>query len=128
MYQRRRPLLCWGFNAERARFFSNEASVASAKGAGKLLIGFTCKVCNMRSHRTMSKQSYQRGIVLVECGGCKSRHVIADHLGWFEQRGEAKTVEEMLAARGETIKTKWEKDEQGAIMECLGVDEAIIQS
>lgn len=82
----------------------------------------------MRSHRTMSKQSYQRGIVLIECGGCKSRHVIADHLGWFEQRGEAKTVEEMLAARGETIKTKWEKDEQGAIMECLGVDEAIIQS
>lgn len=54
--------------------------------------------------------------------------MIADHLGWFEQRGEAKTVEEMLAVRGETIKTKWEKDEQGAIMECLGVDETIIQS
>ena len=36
-----------------------------------------------------------------------SRHLIADHLGWFKegtQGGNLKTIEDILRARGETVR------------------------
>jgi protein import protein ZIM17 len=61
-----------------------------------LLIGFTCKVCKKRTHKTMSHQAYTKGIVLIECPGCQSRHLIADNLGWFKDTpNAAKRIEEM---------------------------------
>lgn len=89
-------------------------------GEGRILLGFTCRVCNTRSHRTMSRQAYQRGVVLVECPGCQNRHLIADHLGWFEGGQTGTTVETILQARGEQIRRSWRSDEHGAILECLG--------
>ena len=41
---------------------------------------FTCKVCKDRSSHTISKQGYHRGTVLINCPGCKNRHLISDHL------------------------------------------------
>jgi hypothetical protein len=41
---------------------------------------FTCKVCKTPNSHTVSKQAYSHGTVLVECPGCKNRHLIADHL------------------------------------------------
>ena len=37
--------------------------------------------------KTFNKSSYERGMVLVTCPGCLSRHLIADHLGWFGDKG-----------------------------------------
>lgn len=61
---------------------------------------FTCTVpdCGHRSTHEFAKRSYEKGIVLVQCPGCKNRsvlepnkaailiirHLIADHLGWFK--------------------------------------------
>ena len=41
---------------------------------------FTCKVCRERTAHTVSKQGYHSGTVLIQCPGCKERHLISDHL------------------------------------------------
>ncbi|ALO60577.1 hypothetical protein CNBE3470 [Cryptococcus deneoformans B-3501A] len=75
----------------------------------RLQMTFTCTAddCGHRSTHEFSKRSYQKGIVLVQCPSCKARHLIADHLGWFKESlegGKLKTVEDLLAAKGEKIK------------------------
>ncbi|XP_024013508.1 uncharacterized protein LOC18020728 isoform X2 [Eutrema salsugineum] len=65
------------------------------------MIVFTCKVCETRSMKTASRESYEKGVVVVRCEGCDNLHLIADHLGWF---GEPGSVENFLAARGEEFK------------------------
>ncbi|KAI1796714.1 zf-DNL-domain-containing protein [Ganoderma leucocontextum] len=75
----------------------------------KLSLTFTCTVegCGHRSTHQFTKRSYTRGIVLVQCPGCKNRHLIADHLGWFKEStddGKLKTVEDLLRAKGEKVR------------------------
>ena len=48
----------------------------------------------------MSKKSYETGVVIIQCDGCKSRHLIADHLGWFEGGKKAGTLEDILREKG----------------------------
>ncbi len=68
-----------------------------------------------RSAKVFSRQSYEKGIVIVQCAGCQGRHLIADRLGWFgdptftldqflEQRGEGKLcgVSTVVAATSST--------------------------
>lgn len=62
---------------------------------------FTCKVCDTRSMKMASIESYEKGVVVVRCEGCDNLHLIADRRGWF---GEPGSVEEFLAARGEEFK------------------------
>lgn len=47
--------------------------------------------------------------MLIQCPGCKNRHLIADHLGWFKDHegtegGKLKTIEEVMKAKGETVR------------------------
>jgi protein import protein ZIM17 len=67
----------------------------------KMTMIFTCNVCTTRSAKTFHKFTYQRGVVIVRCEACKTLHLVADHLGWFE--GAQKTIEEILAAKGESV-------------------------
>ncbi|KAL3630073.1 hypothetical protein CASFOL_023057 [Castilleja foliolosa] len=66
-----------------------------------LAMVFTCKVCDVRSVKTVCRESYEKGVVVARCDGCNSLHLIADRLGWF---GEPSSVEDFLAARGEEVK------------------------
>ncbi|KAK9064090.1 hypothetical protein SSX86_017962 [Deinandra increscens subsp. villosa] len=66
-----------------------------------LAMMFTCKVCETRSLKTISRESYEKGVVVVRCSGCDNHHLIADHLGIFGEKG---SIEDILAARGEEIK------------------------
>ena len=43
-------------------------------------LNFTCKRCNTPSKHKISKQGYHHGTVLVNCPGCKNKHLISDHL------------------------------------------------
>jgi mitochondrial protein import protein ZIM17 len=44
---------------------------------------FTCKPCKTRSAHRVTKQGYHHGTTLITCPGCKSRHLISDHLKIF---------------------------------------------
>lgn len=66
-----------------------------------MLLRFTCKKCDATLDKTISKRSYEEGVVVVRCT-CNAQHLIADHLGWFGKKGE--TVESILAERGESVR------------------------
>ncbi|PWN99917.1 zf-DNL-domain-containing protein, partial [Tilletiopsis washingtonensis] len=74
----------------------------------RLSLSFTCTAgevpCGHRSAHEFSAKSYEKGIVIVQCPKCKSRHLIADHLGWFKDSDEARTVEGIVAAHGGRVR------------------------
>ncbi|SCU98705.1 LAFA_0G19702g1_1 [Lachancea sp. 'fantastica'] len=93
-----------------SRFQRNEMPkdlTAAAKAAAvktdkpAMMIAFTCKKCNTRSSHTMSKQAYTGGTVLIQCPGCKSRHLIADHLKIFSD--DHITIQDILSTKGESV-------------------------
>lgn len=74
---------------------------AQDPSARMLTLVFTCNKCETRSARQFSHHSYSQGVVIIQCPGCDKYHLIADHLGWFN---EGKNVEEFMANKGETVR------------------------
>ena len=72
-------------------------------GGRKLAIVYTCKVCETRSIKQFTENSYNKGVVLVRCPGCKNLHLIADRLGIFEEGGDW-DIEKAMAKVGENVK------------------------
>ena len=55
----------------------------------ELYMAFTCGKCETRSIKGFSKRAYHFGVVVVTCPGCERKHVVADRLGWFGEKGDA---------------------------------------
>ena len=55
----------------------------------ELYMVFTCGKCETRSIKGFSKRAYHFGVVVVTCPGCERKHVVADRLGWFGEKGDA---------------------------------------
>jgi hypothetical protein len=79
---------------------------ASSPGDGepdrrKLFLQFTCGPCDTTVQKMVTRHSYERGVVIVRCDGCENLHLIADHLGWFED--ESRTIEDIVASKGGSV-------------------------
>ena len=102
--------------------FSTDAAKPSSSPAMEvaknIMSIFTCNVCQTREGYRFSKDSYERGVVIVRCPGCRSLHLVAgsdtrslsvclhqpvypsthsisgsiDNLGWFGPRKNLETI------------------------------------
>ncbi|CAH6723417.1 mitochondrial protein import protein Zim17p [[Candida] jaroonii] len=87
---------------QQLRFHSDNSATLKVDDP-QMMIAFTCKKCDTRSSHTFSKQAYQTGTVLIQCPGCKNRHLIADNLNFFKD--QKFSLEDVLKAKGESIAT-----------------------
>jgi len=62
---------------------------------------FTCEVCETKAVKSFSKQSYKEGVVLIRCEGCDKIHLIADNLGWFEDKPV--NIEELMQRKNKKM-------------------------
>uniref|UniRef100_A0A1B6GA22 DNL-type domain-containing protein n=1 Tax=Cuerna arida TaxID=1464854 RepID=A0A1B6GA22_9HEMI len=101
------------FSSKQTRCFQNSSlrytsgnvqtdSAALGKVDVKMRLLFTCKKCNTRNDKLMSKLSYEKGIVIMRCDGCQNLHLIADNLDWFKNP-QGRNIEEILASKGEQV-------------------------
>ena len=60
-----------------ARTGDGEEIIGAKHGGPKMVIVFTCTVCDERSMRTFTKKSYEEGVVLIRCPKCDNLHLIA---------------------------------------------------
>ncbi|KAF3424137.1 hypothetical protein E2986_00576 [Frieseomelitta varia] len=84
------------------------------KICGKLKVMFTCKKCNYRNGKIISKLAYEKGVVIIRCDCCKNNHLIADNLGWFEELKNKGNIEKLMEQKGETVR-KIQNDVEGYI-------------
>ena len=100
---------CQDFQQDSLSFLDSSSplntSVPLARLQGRLQLIYTCKVCNTRNMKHISKQAYEKGVVIVKCEGCGNNHLIADNLGWWEElKAKGQTnIEKILVAKGETV-------------------------
>ncbi|EUC59744.1 DNL zinc finger protein [Rhizoctonia solani AG-3 Rhs1AP] len=89
----------------------------------RLSLTFTCTVpnCGHRSSHTFTKRAYTKGIVIVQCPGCKNRHLIADNLDWFKDTAgtgkdgrQNRNIEDIMREKGERVQ-RGEIKEGGAL-------------
>ncbi|XP_066295267.1 DNL-type zinc finger protein-like isoform X2 [Branchiostoma lanceolatum] len=69
----------------------------------KMQLIYTCKVCQTRSVKVISKIGYTKGVVIVKCSGCNNNHLIADNLGWFSKEQGRRNVAAVLAGREDQV-------------------------
>ena len=74
-------------SAEVGSSATAEKIPGSQREVPKYVMMYTCSVCETRSTKQITKQSYHEGTVLIKCPGCGSMHLICDHIGMMGDKG-----------------------------------------
>ncbi|KAJ1357904.1 hypothetical protein KIN20_016169 [Parelaphostrongylus tenuis] len=89
---------------ERQRFPVSSRFYSPDQAQSRLAVQFTCGVCGHRQGpNTFSRNSYEKGVVIITCDQCHNHHIIADNLGWFKDF-KGRNIEEVLRNRGIAVK------------------------
>lgn len=59
-------------------FCTNPTAIPLAQLEKKIQMLYTCKVCSTRNSQTISRLSYEKGVVIVRCSGCQNNHLVAE--------------------------------------------------
>jgi hypothetical protein len=60
------------------------ANINKEGESSRMGIQMRCKVCDHTLQKTFTRQSYEKGVVIIRCDSCSNLHLIADNLGWFQ--------------------------------------------
>lgn len=93
-------------DGEEQSYYTGLTPLAKLESDRKMALVYTCKVCSARNMKFISRLAYDKGVVIVKCGGCNNNHLIADNLGWWPELSEQgiTNIEELLKAKGETVR------------------------
>lgn len=98
------------FSTNSFKFKDVEPSETPQNLEGKFQLMFTCKKCDTRNMKHITKQAYYKGVVIVICDGCNNKHLIADNLNWFSDMNGKKNIEDIMAEKGETVQKIMSED------------------
>mmetsp|Transcript_119 Transcript_119/g.178 ORF Transcript_119/g.178 Transcript_119/m.178 type:complete len:208 (+) Transcript_119:61-684(+) len=89
----------------------------------KVELQYTCNICETRNSHQMSRLAYTEGVVIAVCKHCKSKHLIADNLGWHNYDGGFAgnmNIEEYMASKGRENEVKRVSSSVFELREILG--------
>lgn len=98
----------------------SEAPAAQPIGVVRrsMRLHYTCRLCETRNEKSINRDAYHNGIVVVTCSGCDAKHLIADHLAWvhpgfgtiedYAHRQDDQVVTTMTDAEG--VRATWIND------------------